>query len=523
MRLSLFAAAAPLVAASVLFAAGCEDQCVVLGNCGPYDGPTASTSSAGGASASSGSVSTSSQGTGGGPPAGCELKEGEAIGLECGVFVKAGGSGDGAQASPLGDIQQAIAAVGASPRVYVCGGDTFTGSVTLPGGISIFGGLKCDTWTYAAANLRPLLQGEANVPTLTVSDGTGKSFIDSVDIEAASATTAGTSSVAVDAVSTTLELRNCNLSAGNGADGAPGNDGGAQAAPAPAGNGGQPGGTVGSLAGGLKSTDNVCADGTTNGGKGGDGGAIPNSVGQNGELGDSGTGATPGFGDNGAMAWSCASGIGGGGFGSNGFDSPFGDGAPSADFGHLLALGFTNASGKDGTGGTRGQGGGGGGGSKASTTNHGAGGGSGGAGGCGGVKGMGGGGGGSSFGVVSFHANVTLENVSITLGSGGKGGKGGNGQLGQPGGNPGTGGTGGAVNDACTGGKGGRGGHGGSGGGGRGGHAIALGYVGASPTGTPVVTSPGTGGSGGIGGTNGNDQGGTGADGVAESSRQLTE
>lgn len=521
MRLAYIAALPPLLAAGFLALPGCDPRCERIGTCHPYDGPTASTSSVGGASSSSDGSTTSSQGTGGGPPAGCELAEGKAIGADCGVFVMAGASGDGSQTSPFGDIQQAIAAVAAAPRVYVCGGDTFEGSIDLPTGVSIFGGLACDGWTYAAANVRPQLQGEANIPTVTVSGGSGKSVIDSVDIEAATATTAGVSSIAVDAVSTTLDLRNCDLTSGAGADGAPGTDGGGQANPAPSGSAGQPGSAVGSLAGGPKSADNVCPDGTTNGGRGGDGGPIMNNGGANGDGGDANTAFAGGFGET-SMSL-CTNGHGFPEAGATGTDSPFGDGAPATDFGTLSASAIQNASGNDGVNGTRGKGGGGGGGSKANTTTHGAGGGSGGAGGCGGIKGTGGAGGGSSVGIASLHSSVSLENVGFTLGAGGAGGRGGNGQLGQPGGNSGAGGMGGAVNDACSGGKGGRGGHGGSGGGGRGGHAIAIAYVGAPPRGTPIIATPGSAGAGGVGGTNGNDQGGAGADGVVETMQQLNE
>lgn len=455
---------------------------------------------AGGATSSStsGSLTSTSSGTGGtggSVPAGCVPTEGMPIGADCGVFVKSGATGDGGQATPLGSIAAGIGAVMDKPRVYVCGGDSFTGSITLASGVSIYGGLVCDGWIYGAANPRPTVTGTANAPGITVTSGAATSEIQSLNVVAVTATDPGASSVAIFAVSAKLELISVDLTAGDGAPGAPGQDGGAQANVAA---GGGPGGNamIGSTLpnGGLASSANACGDGATNGGKGGSGGLAANGSGTNGDGGDLNTAGNAGFGEVNA-GWTCATGgtNGGGGPGLPGTDGMPGVGATITDFGTLDAAGYVNAVGGAGVNGTKGQGGGGGGGSKANTsTTNGAGGGGGGAGGCGGKNGTGGLGGGSSIGVVSFQSEITATSVNVSLGGGGAGGKGGDGQPGQGGGSAGAGGSlSGVTKAGCAGGVGGQGGNGGSAGGGRGGHAVGILYSGTAPGGSVAVAVPG--------------------------------
>ncbi len=471
-----------------------------------------------GGTGSSGSMTTSSTGI----PTACALVEGQAIPADCGIFVKASATGSGTQASPVSDVVSAASSVKDKPRIYVCGGESFTGAVTLPSGVSVFGGLDCASWTYHAANPHPKLQGSANLPAVTITEGTQTSFLASIDIEAVDATTEGASSVAVLAANAMVDLEDVFLKAGNGKKGAAGMDGGAQPGVAP---GGTLGGNAGTAVpnGGAGAAMNTCDDGASSGGKGGDGGTAPSNGGLNGASGDAGSGANPGFGEV-LGGWNCNQGgtNGGAATGTGGNDGTFGTGAPTTDFGTLSATSYINASGKDGQAGTRGQGGGGGGGSKATAALNGAGGGGGGTGGCGGHQGTGGGGGGSSIGVLAFHTTLTLTNVSISLGKGGDGGKGGNGQLGQGGGSKGGGGAlGSGVKKACDGGDGGQGGNGGSAGGGRGGHAIGIAYAGAAPTGAPTIAAPGTAGSGGPGGTNTVDQATSGDKGVVAVTQSL--
>ena len=496
------------------FSAGCSyDFCLdkLNGHCNIGD--------TGGGAGTTGTTTSSSTGI----PTGCELSEGKQVASECGVFVKAGGTGDGSQAKPLGDVSSAVTAAAQTQRIYICGSDTFTGSVTLPSGVSIFGGLDCATWSFAAAHAHPKLVSPPNLPTLTLSAGTAKSYLASLDLEAVMATDPGASSVVVYAEGAVVDVSSVTLTAGDGAKGSDGAAGGVQVA-TPA-----PGGSVGKVActappdGGAASAVNTCDDGMSNGGKGGDGGPTINGSGLNGSPGDANLGALPGFGEVGG-AWSCATSPGnGGGFpGTPGPDGPLGTGASTTELGTLPPTTYLNAAGHDGLKGTKGQGGGGGGGSKANGICNGAGGGSGGAGGCGGKPGLGGEGGGSSIGIVSRGSTLTLTSVTVSLGHGASGGKGGDGQPGQGGGGKGAGGgLFGTVKKACDGGDGGQGGNGGSAGGGRGGHAFGIAFSGTAPAGSVTTTTAGSAGPGGLGGTNGSDQGGQGADGSATALQEL--
>lgn len=435
---------------------------------------------------------------------------------ECGVFVKEGATGTGTPDSPVGTLAEAVAE---SKTIYLCEGN-YAGSVTLID-VSVYGGLDCTDWKHQAA-VKSAVNGTANLPGLTV-QGAGPVFIENLAITSPNATTLGESSVALFVNATDLDILRTDLTAGNGAAGVPGMDGGNQAATAPGGGAGDPANM--GFQGGTASAVNACPDGNSNGGRGGDGGngmMTMNDNGDNGNNGDMGGGASPGFGEVNA-GWMCDTAATGGlgRLGTPGINATPGTGAPTTDFGTLNSTQYTNAPGTDGGDGTRGKGGGGGGGSKAAGSVNGAGGGGGGAGGCGGLKGTAGGGGGSSLGIVSFNANLTLEDVTVSLGTGGVGGKGGNGQPGQPGGTFGTGGMAGLPNAGCAGGGGGKGGNGSSAGGGRGGHALGILFSGTAPSGTPTITIPGTSGMGGMGGTNGIDTATPGADGTVAPSQEV--
>jgi len=223
-------------------------------------------------------------------------------------------------------------------------------------------------------------------------------------------------------------------------------------------------------------------------GTGGGGGAAPGGVGQAGVAGKNGDPGTPGSG-----------GLAGEGL----FDTS----TLSWDPGGIATGGFS-----DGTMATGGGGGGGAGG--AGTLAGGTYGGGGGGGGAGGLNAGGGGSGGSGGGasIVLFAANssVTLNSVTITIGTGGRGGSGGAGGLGQPGGNGGAGGdTGGGSSGrekaGGDGGAGGRAGQGGGGGGGAGGDAFGTFTYNANIVETDGIHQGGSAGTGGNGGSpNGN-------------------
>jgi hypothetical protein len=442
---------------------------------------------------------------------------------DCGVFVSSGGddSWDGTQTTPVRTLAKAFAlANGGAKRVYACA-ETFTEAANMPAGVSLFGGLDCkDGWQHVGATKKTVITPGADLAAVTqialmLSSGSGTTYLEDVAIIAPDATLPGGSSIAVlvdDSVSATIAR--CELKAGNGMSGAKGEtpsdsvgpddpnnvnirgvDGAVACLGDPA--GGNPGGSGTANAicptaiGGTGGIGRVAS-----GEKGGDGSPLPDPNPEGSGLGGTGAGAVP-----------CKSGEDGL-LGSSG-DS--GASASSLEFGTLSASGFSGADGQPGQDGMPGQGGGGGGGAKgkANPMCNGASGGGGGAGGCGGKGGRGGQGGGASIALASVNAEVTLDDVSLTTGSGGGGGEGGDGQTGGAGGVGGLGGLGSGTFNACGGGQGGQGGFGGKGGGGRGGVSVGIAHIGNAPTGKFTFK----GGAFGKGGA-GADAVGAGADGI---------
>ncbi|NUP10721.1 MAG: hypothetical protein HOW73_32150 [Polyangiaceae bacterium] len=461
-------------------------------------------------------------GGGGAPPAGCTPTEGQPIGADCGVFVQSGRNGDGTQGSPFGSVVDAVGAVGNGGRIYICGADSFNGSVALPSGVSIFGSLDCDDWSYSATNAKPTILGAQDVAAVTI-QGEEMSTIQSIRIESPSGLGVGASSIALVVENATVDVIDSDIVANAGAIGPPGaNESQTNALVGGEGHSGNQAfacGTGGLNDGGLEVV-NVCPNGQSIGGMGG--GSQP-SQGSDGIIGEpmSGGLGAGGMGQPQVGAWSCSVGgtNGGGDAGATG-----GGGTPGTSGalkGALTFSGFTGDPGGAGGAGSPGQGGGGGGGAKGlvdcnggtagNQPQAGASGGSGGAGGCGGEGAAGGGGGGSSFALVSLGATITLTRVALTTSTGGTGGAGGLGQPGAFGGFGGDGGSPGTAQNGCSGGDGGQGGAGGGGGGGRGGHSAAIVFVGDPPTEVEGVTrAPGGAGGGGTGQGNGIDAGNNG-------------
>ncbi len=451
-------------AASGLLLAGCDNVC----NYASCEGS--------GGTGATGTSATSPTSSSTGIPAACLLQDGRAIASDCGVFVKAGASGNGSQASPFGSVVEAVAGLGASKAIYVCGGDTFKGSVTLASGGSLFGGLDCATWTFASSNPRAKVQSDADLPGVTLSKGSGMTMLDSVDVEAVDAVGAGASSIALFVDGATADLRRASFKSGSGAKGAPGESPLAPVGQAAAGLKGTPGCGAPSdaMATGLGGMNNCGVEDVT-GGQGGPGGTgtsgFPGIAG-----GPTQTGGISGVGQTGS---SC----GAGGQAMDG--SVGGAGALASGTGSLSAGSFGPTLAPDASLGARGTGGGGGGGGKKCSTNAvGPGGGGGGAGGCGGAGGHGGHGGGASFAIASLNGIVTMSDVKLTSSSGGAGGLGGDGQGGQLGGDGGLKGAnaGDAVSIACSGGTGGIGGQGGPAAGGNGGPSATIAKKGGSIT-----------------------------------------
>ncbi len=452
-------------------------------------------------------------GAGGGVPAGCDLVEGEAVGAECGVFVKAEATGDGTEGSPYGTIQDAVDNIKTATRIYVCGGDTFDGSIELPGGVSLYGGLSCADWTFAAANPQPTIAGDSDVPALSILEPGGNT-VDSIKVHGAPAVVPGGSSIgALVGANATAHLERCSLGADKGAAGAAGEPQTKAATPAAANGGSGNAGCSGSTSSVVGGEPGVltCQSVSVDGGGGGNG---QNS--SNGGTGSPGHPAGPNNIGGKEETQGAPTACGNGGEGDPGMHGDPGPGALDSDLGLLEGTSFTGAAGATGLGaGTPGQGGGGGGGAN-QCTGAGPSGGGGGAGGCGGLPGNGGGGGGGSFALVSIQATVTLTDVRLSADDGGTGGQGDAGQEGMDGGAPGGADS---ANGACAGGPGGKGGQGGAGGGGRGGPSVGIAYVGDAPTeeGTimiDVAETPAAGGTGGNGGPG--NIGGVGATGIAQ-------
>ncbi len=445
-----------------------------------------------------GSGGDNTGGAGGGVPVGCDLVEGEPIGATCGVFVKAASAGDGSQGNPYGTIQDAVDNIKTFTRIYVCGGDTFNGSVELPGGVSLYGALDCDGWKFAEGNAKPHILGDADIPALAITEA-GTTRIDHIDVESPSAVASGASSIAVLVRTATVTLDHCILTSGDGAKGEEGAPYGALAQSGSVGLPGSEGCQDGDIhGGGAPGTNPVCTDQT--GGLGGAGQS--GGTGGAGSPGDpSGTGGVAGVGQ--GVAGTCS-----GGEGDSG--GPGDPGVAGAGIGQLEGNEYTPAPAPAGGGpGDPGYGGGGGGGAHRCELipTAGPGGGGGGAGGCGGAPGRGGFGGGASFALAAITANVTVVDSTLAAGAGGEGGNGGAGQIGGTGGN---GGQPGLINgsnnsgaDACAGGKGGAGGRGGAGGGGAGGPSAAIARVDSTVDRQGnVVVMAGASGAGGSGGDN---------------------
>ncbi|WP_437924575.1 PGRS family protein [Sorangium sp. So ce291] len=477
--------------------------------------------------------------TGSGPHVECVPSESkEAIGDTCGVFVAASGNdaGAGTKAEPVKTLSEAIErAAGKGTAVYACA-EEFAEAVEVPAGVTLFGGLDCaNGWRWIGEEKKTTVAPGVEEIPLRLVRGEGAVRIEDVSARAADAQTAGSSSIAVVVDGATVELARCELIAGNGADGADGEDAPSEAAmPGPEGMPGTDacsdldtsGAPDESLPGGVQ-VENACGgDALSIGGEGGDG-----------KVSNGGDGATSqgtaetargGLGEPVTGTWDCAGSEPNGG-GDDGVSGVVGEpGIGASGNGTLSPSGYAGVSGGAGGMGKPGQGGGGGGGAKGGAictggaTGAGASGGSGGAGGCGGLPGQGGGAGGASIALVSVEGKVTLTDCSLKAGSGGKGGAGGDLQPGGSGGVGGLGGTGvGGSNPACDGGRGGKGGNGGPGGGGLGGPSLAMAFRGepVKQAGKTMLT-PGTPGAGGPGGSN-NVASNAGADGVMASDQEL--
>ncbi len=463
-----------------------------------------------------------------------------------GIFVAIGGNDahEGIDRSlPKRTIPAAItAALVAGSDVYVSAG-VYEGSVTLASGVSLFGGFDQSTWVRDTFKSSETPSYTTTIQGGTIIDSdTGQSehiaidgkninniYIDGFTISGENAADFGKSSYGLRLIHSTVELKNCIISAGNGyagEDGTPGSTGSAGAD----GNAGQQGyaDNLSTAAGGSGGSGSSTSK--NSGGNGGDGGSgetwTSNWNGENGTYGliaesdvtPGGSGGEAGEGDCiNLLAWAWCKGVDGGkgNTGANGQTGANVEGGSSGAVENNLWVATSGQAGLDGGPGCGGGGGGGGGTQTRGNMAMGAmfadgtgnAGGGGGAGGEGGKGGYGGHGGGGSFGVFIVNSMVTIKNCTITSGYGGSGGKGGDGGHG---GNGGRGGDGpdyetDEVGAGGDGGGGGGGGAGSAGGGGGGGPSFPVYKSGWSSrvtvTGTTLI--PGSGGAGGTTGTAG--------------------
>ncbi|XXX77686.1 hypothetical protein WMF30_02760 [Sorangium sp. So ce134] len=465
------------------------------------------------------------------PPGPCEGEPGTAPALdECGVFVSASSGNDrnpGTKGEPVKTLQHAIglAAHGrghdqeATRRVYACGGK-FEETITLPSGVDLWGGRRCDggDWSYEGSFGGPdhptIIAPPGGIPlrvlgvenTALAGDDT-TSMIAGVRVVAADASAPDDKSSIAVILSTGARaiVQDSVIVAGNGKDGEPGED--AHSEPANGGVEGNDGASActADFATGALPVVTVCDDGIeSTGGPGGYGGLESGGDGGSGQPEPAENPEGNGRAGLGADVTRCEDGR----RGADGADAGRADGAVGV--GHLGKDGWIGVRGEDGKRGGTGQGGGGGGGSKsrgpmvacpAGGPQGGAAGGSGGSGGCGGQGGKGGGYGGASIGIIALDGTeLTVAASDVFTGNGGQGGVGG---TGQPGGYGNAGGYGGRTFvadmwEACEGGRGGNGGRGGDAGGGLGGASIGIAYVvpnfAIRPGTTIKVGNPGDGG-----------------------------
>ncbi len=402
-------------------------------------------------------------------PPGCEPAKDPKDSTPCvsdvyGLFVDASkpAGGTGTKANPFNSIGAAVtaAASASQKRIYVCAG-TYAEAITLTNATSIYGGWSCADWSYSGTKgkVAPTALGVA----LQVANVAGAVTVEDLEFDAKPGTIVSRDSIAAFVkASPSVTLSRVALVAGAGYAGANG-AAGTTGSPVSGDLNGNP--ASGNNAGGEK-TCACTTGGTSTGGKGGIGGAVPGDgdtgkVVQGTPMPSTATGA-------GQTAADCLAGTNSARPGSG---LPAAGNGPGAGGGTLDATGFHGGDGTVGSNGLPGQGGGGGGGQAT---------GGGGGGACGGCGGGGGGfgtAGGSSIALATLASPVQLSNCAITTSTGGLGGSGASGASGAAGGI-----RGGGSGNGCNGAAGGMGGAGGVGGGGTGGHSIGVVYQGTAPS-----------------------------------------
>ncbi|MDZ4722761.1 MAG: hypothetical protein SGI97_02480, partial [candidate division Zixibacteria bacterium] len=368
------------------------------------------------------------------------------------IYVRPGGTGIGTSDQPMGSLHLALEKAYQNPsvrQINVAVGE-LNESVRVRSGVHITGGLDPNAGWTSSPTQKTTLKGrriDNLYIAMVIRNISRPVIVENMTIIGESAIDSSYSSYGIyiqDAPD--VSLLSCQVSAGNGQVGRSGDAGmpgatGANANKQAAGLspvGGGEGGSGGpansaSIMSGREGNQGFCFDGSVSGGIAGQGSTfgngLPGQIGNGGEVGTAGAGAT---------------------------DSPILEPLDP----YLL---IKTSSGLSGTNGANACGGGGGGGSSSLWTTtysyDGWSGGGGGAGGEGGHGGRGGTGGGASISLFCSRSKVSLSNCLIVSGDGGRGGRGG---LGGQGGSGGKGGV--VTSYFYNGGLGGDGGKGGNGG-----------------------------------------------------------
>jgi hypothetical protein len=187
----------------------------------------------------------------------------------CGIFVSSSlgnDMGNGTKAKPYKTIGAAIAKA-SGRRVYACA-ELFTEAVTISSAVELYGGFDCShNWTYDGANRTSLTAAADAIPMIVASGAAIHDFA----IEAADATVAGGSSIAVLDNGADLSLENVDLRAGAGVAGMPGAAQTKVMTPATANGGFGHQCDIGPFNGGGVGGQNICGGIHTDGGVGGEG------------------------------------------------------------------------------------------------------------------------------------------------------------------------------------------------------------------------------------------------------------
>jgi len=154
---------------------------------------------------------------------GCVPSNGDTVDDSCGKFVSAAGNdaNDGTKDAPFKSLAKAIGVAKGEP-VYVCTNGV-SEALALTEDATLYGGLDCDQgWKYVGLDTKtPWTASADDVPLIVASGARAK--LEDIAITAADATVLGGSSVAMLAqVGAQLTLARCDVSAGDGADGAVG-------------------------------------------------------------------------------------------------------------------------------------------------------------------------------------------------------------------------------------------------------------------------------------------------------------